>query len=154
VLVSWPPFPEFVIVRLKGAVSWDAWPKAGQSKITTVEDHLYKANLGGKKYMMGVSPWFFTGRSNPQTRVLPTPFLPGPDLPQWDKNWYCSSESLWYDRWQQVMEVMPDFVQIITCMSPGGLGPQARARPDYDADIRKGMTMVNRATSATPHRPK
>jgi len=38
-----------------------------------------------------------------------------PDLPQWNKNWYCSSESLWYDRWQQVLEVKPDFVQIITC---------------------------------------
>ena len=37
------------------------------------------------------------------------------DLPQWNKNWYSSSESLWYDRWQQVLEIMPDFVEIITC---------------------------------------
>ena len=49
-------------MRLRYAVSWDAWPKAGQSKMTTVEDLLYKDNLGGKKYMMGVSPWFYTGR--------------------------------------------------------------------------------------------
>jgi glucan endo-1,3-alpha-glucosidase len=37
------------------------------------------------------------------------------DLPQWNKNWYSSSESLWFDRWQQVLDVMPDFVEIITC---------------------------------------
>ncbi|KAL2129258.1 hypothetical protein VTI74DRAFT_8012 [Chaetomium olivicolor] len=81
---------------IDGAFSWDAWPKPGQSKMTTIEDHLYQEQLQGKKFMMGVSPWFFT------------------NLPQWSKNWYCSSESLWYDRWQQVMEVLPDFVQIIT----------------------------------------
>jgi glucan endo-1,3-alpha-glucosidase len=48
--------------KLTGTVSWDAWPKAGQSKMTTVEDLLYKDNLRGKKYMMGVSPWFYTGK--------------------------------------------------------------------------------------------
>ncbi|EAQ84715.1 hypothetical protein CHGG_08729 [Chaetomium globosum CBS 148.51] len=53
--------------------------------MTTAEDLLYKDCLSDKKYMMG-----------------------------WNKNWYCSSESLWHDRWQQVLEVMPDFVQIIT----------------------------------------
>lgn len=38
-------------------------------------------------------------------------------LPQWNKNWHCSSERLWYDRWLQVLELRPDFVQIITCKS-------------------------------------
>lgn len=38
-------------------------------------------------------------------------------LPQWNKNWHCSSERLWYDRWLQVLELRPDFVQIITCES-------------------------------------
>jgi len=41
-------------------VSWDAWPKAGQRKMSTTEDLLYLENLKGKKYMMGVSPWFYT----------------------------------------------------------------------------------------------
>ncbi|KAL2265944.1 hypothetical protein VTJ83DRAFT_5296 [Remersonia thermophila] len=81
---------------IDGAFSWDAWPKAEQHRMTTVEDHLYKENLRGKKYMMGVSPWFYT------------------DLHQWNKHWYSSSESLWFDRWQQVLEIRPDFVQIIT----------------------------------------
>lgn len=103
-------------MKLTAAVSWDAWPKAGQSKMTTVEDLLYKDNLLGKKYMMGVSPWFYTGRHNPRG-IIPALTDKGLDLPQWNKHWYCSSESLWYDRWQQVLDVMPDFVQIITCTS-------------------------------------
>ncbi|KAK4133767.1 glycoside hydrolase family 71 protein [Trichocladium antarcticum] len=81
---------------IDGAFSWDAWPKAGCERMSNFEDALYKESLQGKKYMMGVSPWFYTR------------------LPQWDKHWYCSSESLWYDRWQQVLETLPDFVQIIT----------------------------------------
>ncbi|KAK3942588.1 glycoside hydrolase [Diplogelasinospora grovesii] len=81
---------------IDGAFSWDTWPKAGKHKVTVHEDRLYQSELRGKKYMMGVSPYFYT------------------NLPQWGKNWYSPSESLWYDRWQQVLEIMPDFVQIIT----------------------------------------
>jgi glucan endo-1,3-alpha-glucosidase len=36
------------------------------------------------------------------------------DLPNWGKNWYSSSESLWYDRWQQVLSLMPESIEIIT----------------------------------------
>jgi glucan endo-1,3-alpha-glucosidase len=44
-------------------VSWDAWPKAGSTKMTTIEDVLYKENLRGKKYMMPVSPCLYTSES-------------------------------------------------------------------------------------------
>ncbi|KAK0644585.1 glycoside hydrolase [Cercophora newfieldiana] len=81
---------------IDGAFSWDAWPKAGSTRVTTNEDRIYQECLRGKRYMMPVSPCFYT------------------KLPQWNKNWYCPSESLWYDRWQQVLDVMPDYVQIIT----------------------------------------
>ncbi|KAK3331882.1 glycoside hydrolase [Cercophora scortea] len=81
---------------IDGAFSWDAWPKAGQTHMSAHEDRIYKECLDGKKYMMGVSPYFYT------------------KLPHWNKNWYSSSESLWHDRWQQVLEIMPDYVQIIT----------------------------------------
>lgn len=57
-----------------------------------------------------------------ETRLCQLRFLTKPrfvlDLPQWNKNWYSSSESLWHDRWQQVLEIMPDYVQIITCTVP------------------------------------
>ncbi|ROV91571.1 hypothetical protein VPNG_09734 [Cytospora leucostoma] len=79
-----------------GAFSWSAWPRASEHRITTKEDAHYKKALRGKAYMMGVSPWFYTR------------------LPQWNKNWHSSSERLWYDRWMQVLDLKPDFVQIIT----------------------------------------
>lgn len=44
-------------------VSWNAWPKAGENLMTTEEDELYKEAIGGKKYMMPVSPYFYTSKS-------------------------------------------------------------------------------------------
>ncbi|KAF4983704.1 hypothetical protein FZEAL_920 [Fusarium zealandicum] len=84
-----------------GAFSWNAWPRAGQHDMSSDEDKLYKDVLGDKPYMMGVSPSFYV-MANPA------------DLAQWNKNWYSSSESLWYDRWLQVLDVLPDSIQIIT----------------------------------------
>lgn len=43
-----------------GAFSWGAWPRAGQQRMTSEEDGLYRRALRGKTYMMGVSPWFYT----------------------------------------------------------------------------------------------
>lgn len=40
--------------------------------MTPFEDGLYKDNLRGKKYMMGVSPWFYTSKFLSQHPV----FLP------------------------------------------------------------------------------
>ncbi|CAM1502531.1 Fc.00g045150.m01.CDS01 [Cosmosporella sp. VM-42] len=82
--------------QVEGAVYWGAWPDANQQKKTSGEDVLYKNVLAGKPYVMGVSPYFYT------------------NLPQWGKNWWSSSESLWYDRWQQVLDIMPEMVEIIT----------------------------------------
>jgi glucan endo-1,3-alpha-glucosidase len=65
--------------------------------MAAVDDQLYRNELPGKTYMMGVSPYFYT------------------NMPQYGKNWYSSSESLWFDRWQQVLDLGPDLVQIITC---------------------------------------
>ena len=45
------------------AVSWCAWPRADETRMTTDEDLLYKRYLGDKKYMMSVSPWFYTRKS-------------------------------------------------------------------------------------------
>lgn len=49
---------------IDGAFSWAAWPRAGEARITTVEDGLYQRALRGKSYMMGVSPWFYTSKLN------------------------------------------------------------------------------------------
>ena len=76
-----------------GKYSWDMEP-VGASNMTTTTDTAYSAT--GKSYMMGVSPWFFI------------------DLPEYGKSWVWRGDSLWYDRWQHVLDVLPEFVEIVT----------------------------------------
>ena len=47
---------------IDGAFHWGVWPRPNQYKLDTGEDMAYKGALQGKKYMMGVSPWFYTGK--------------------------------------------------------------------------------------------
>ena len=76
-------------------VSWDAWSVDTNQK-TTAEDRQWKNALGGKPYMMGISPWFYTS------------------LPQFNKNWLWKGDSLWYTRWEQAIDFAPDYVQVST----------------------------------------
>ncbi|KAL4883378.1 glycoside hydrolase [Aspergillus karnatakaensis] len=79
-----------------GLMCWNAWPD-GTHPMNTTEDELYIDLLGDDKlYIMPVSPWFYT------------------NLAQFEKNWVWRGGDLWYERWQQVLEVNPDFVEIIT----------------------------------------
>ncbi|KAL8936966.1 MAG: hypothetical protein Q9216_004663, partial [Gyalolechia sp. 2 TL-2023] len=73
-----------------GAFSWDAWPEGATNK-TAESDKAWKAALGSKAYMMPISPWFYT------------------NLP--DKNWVWRGDDMWHSRWQQVLDVQPDFVE-------------------------------------------
>lgn len=110
---------------IEGAFSWCAWPRAGEKKLGTEEDEAYARVLRRKQgkegaYMMGVSPWFYTSKSLRSVwirvyRYCCTNFWRKKGLPQWNKNWHSSGESLWYDRWRQIWQVKPRFVQIITC---------------------------------------
>lgn len=105
---------------IDGAFSWCAWPRAGQRQLTTEEDVAYRQVLGSRAYMMGVSPWFYTSEflrleGSPTATRRTNPVSQSPGLPQWSKNWHSSGESLWYDRWKQIWELEPRFVQIITC---------------------------------------
>ena len=70
----------------------------GNRAIDTYTDASYVQFLGNNqsRYMMPVSPWFYT------------------NLPQYDKNWMWKSEDTWYDRWIQVLTVQPEYVQIIS----------------------------------------
>ncbi|KAL7266880.1 hypothetical protein RUND412_010554 [Rhizina undulata] len=81
--------------KVDGAFSWDAWPTAAGQK-TNESDVAWLNTVGAKSYMMGVSPWFYT------------------DLPQYSKNWLWDSDTLWFDRWESVLDVLPNFVEIIT----------------------------------------
>ncbi|KAL4784408.1 alpha-1,3-glucanase, partial [Aspergillus varians] len=83
------------VSSVDGLMCWDAWPD-GTDAMNTTEDEQYMSILGDKLYMMPVSPWFYS------------------NLPQFDKNWVWQGGDLWYTRWQQVLQLNPDFVQILT----------------------------------------
>ncbi|KAF2713163.1 carbohydrate-binding module family 24 protein [Pleomassaria siparia CBS 279.74] len=80
-----------------GLFSWDAWPK-GPANSNTYPDASYLNFLGGKPYMAPVSPWFYT------------------NMPGYSKNWLWHGDSLWNDRWQQLiaMDNQPEYVEIIS----------------------------------------
>ncbi|KAL4889334.1 glycoside hydrolase [Aspergillus ambiguus] len=78
-----------------GLFSWNAWPE-GPRSINTTADKEYINSLDGRPYMMPVSPWFYT------------------NMPGFDKNWVWRGDNLWHERWQQVIDLKPEFVQIIS----------------------------------------
>lgn len=80
-------------------------------------DTQYQSTLGDKAYMMGVSPYFYTGNFSTELDFWHCTLTNNPDLdlPQYSKNWYSTSDTLWYDRWSQVLDVLPTYVEIITC---------------------------------------
>jgi len=78
-----------------GGLSWDVWPTTAND-MTDGVDKAWRTVLGSKAYMMGVAPWFFT------------------NLPQYKKNWLWRGNQLWYERWQQVLQIEPELVEILT----------------------------------------
>ncbi|KAK4160430.1 glycosyl hydrolase family 71-domain-containing protein, partial [Cladorrhinum sp. PSN259] len=78
-----------------GLFSWAGWPW-GNTDMDTYVDASYQQYLNGLPYMMPVSPWFYT------------------NLPGYNKNWVWRGDDLWYDRWQEVLFVQPEWVQILT----------------------------------------
>ncbi|GKT79137.1 LOW QUALITY PROTEIN: hypothetical protein ColTof4_11560 [Colletotrichum tofieldiae] len=83
-----------------GLFSWGAWPE-GPSAISEIDasyvDFLGKDASGKPRpYMMPVSPWFYT------------------NLPGYKKNWLWRGDSLWFNRWNHVWDMEPEYVQIIS----------------------------------------
>lgn len=74
-------------------VSWDAWPVGATDK-TKDSDNAWVSAVGNKAYMMPVSPWFYT------------------NLPEYNKNWLWRGDDLWHIRWQQVLDIQPNFVEV------------------------------------------
>ncbi|CCG82461.1 Glucan endo-1,3-alpha-glucosidase Agn1 [Taphrina deformans PYCC 5710] len=99
-----------------GAFSWDAWSTTN-SEMSTAEDTAYMSNKGSKVYMAGISPWFYTHFSY--------------------KNWIYKSDDLYTTRWEQLVSMQPDFIEIITWNDFGEssyIGPLTGATP-YDSEI-------------------
>ncbi|KAK5660587.1 hypothetical protein OQA88_13146, partial [Cercophora sp. LCS_1] len=84
---------------IDGLFNWAAWPNMdnGMRGMDTYVDASYMRALGNLPYMMPVSPWFYT------------------NMPGYDKNWrWGGVETLWYDRWDQVLVLKPRWVEIIS----------------------------------------
>ncbi|KAL9087001.1 MAG: hypothetical protein Q9165_006829 [Trypethelium subeluteriae] len=80
---------------IQGAFSWDMWPH-GPNNSTDDVDKSWQSALSGKSYMMGVSPWFYT------------------NLPGYHKAWVWRGDDTWHLRWMEVLDVKPQFVEIVT----------------------------------------
>ncbi|KAL3461163.1 glycosyl hydrolase family 71-domain-containing protein [Aspergillus heterothallicus] len=83
------------VEAVDGLMSWDAWPTGAQAMNTT-EDEEWMEVLDGRPYIMPVSPWFYT------------------NLKRFNKNWVWRGDDLWYERWEQVLELNPAYVEILT----------------------------------------
>jgi glucan endo-1,3-alpha-glucosidase len=84
---------------LDGAFSWYAWPTDGGNSIipgpmTTVWDDRFIEDLAGRPYMAPVSPWFSTHFNS--------------------KNWVFICEELITDRWEQMLAMQPELIEIVT----------------------------------------
>lgn len=79
-----------------GLLKWNAWPYETDSIVSDSEDEIYiaQAKAHNKAYMATVSPWFFTHFSS--------------------KNYIYRSEDTWPTRWKQMLDLQPDFLQIIS----------------------------------------
>ncbi|KAL9125863.1 MAG: hypothetical protein Q9217_004995 [Psora testacea] len=89
-----------------GLFNWMAWPNDGNNKApdgtnmsVAQGDDTYQQSLGKKPYMAPVSPWFSTHF--------------GLEVP-YSKNWVFPSDILWYDRWNQVLTLESQYLEIIT----------------------------------------
>ncbi|KAJ9367746.1 CAZyme family GH71 and CBM24 [Paecilomyces variotii] len=114
-----------------GLFSWAGWPW-GPEDMNTYIDASYIEYLVGLPYMMPVSPWFYT------------------NLPGYKKNWMWRGDDLWHDRWQEVLYVQPEFVEIV---SWNDYGESHYIGPLYDKAMEAftiGKAPFNYATNM-PH---
>ncbi|KAL2829215.1 glycoside hydrolase [Aspergillus cavernicola] len=105
---------------IDGAFSWYAWPTDGGNSIilgpmTTIWDDRFRSNLqrAGKIYMAPVSPWFSTHFNT--------------------KNWVFICEDLPHLRWQQMLEMQPELIEIISWNDYGEshyIGPYSENHSD------------------------
>ncbi|KAL3478666.1 glycoside hydrolase [Aspergillus californicus] len=105
---------------IDGAFSWYAWPTDGGNSIikgpmTTFWDDKYVSNLASvnKVYMAPVSPWFSTHFNT--------------------KNWIFICEDQPQARWQQMLDMEPGLIEIISWNDYGEshyIGPYSEAHSD------------------------
>ncbi|KAH8891826.1 hypothetical protein GQ53DRAFT_137907 [Thozetella sp. PMI_491] len=93
--------------NVDGALNWMGWdndgnnkaPKPGQNVTVAQGDATYKQWLSGKPYIAPVSPWFSTHF--------------GKEV-DYSKNWVFPGDLLWHHRWEEILTLKPDYIEIVT----------------------------------------
>ncbi|KAJ6458972.1 glycoside hydrolase family 71 protein [Mycena sanguinolenta] len=121
-------------------MSWNAaWPNTNNNpldaNITTALDQQYISDLAGKPYMMPVSAWFFTHY--------------GPDT--YSKNWIFYSDWLLQSRWDEVLQLQPHFVEILTWNDFGESHYIGPLHGDNSPLYAGGPTGAERWVNGMPH---
>ncbi|KAK5998867.1 Mutanase [Cladobotryum mycophilum] len=113
---------------IDGAFSWYAWATDGGNSVikgpmTTVWDQRFLNNLKGRPYMAPVSPWFSTHFNS--------------------KNWVFIAEEQPQRRWQQILDMKPALVEIVTWNDFGEShyisGPQPNHSDDGSSQWANGF---------------
>lgn len=102
-----PDQSDFSTVDIDGALNWLGWPNNGNNKAptpganVTVEegDAAYMTALGSKPYIAPVSAWFSTHF--------------GPEV-SYSKNWVFPSDLLWFNRWNEILTLGSQYLEIVT----------------------------------------
>lgn len=92
---------------IDAALNWMGWDNNGNNKapngagnVTVADgDANYLKWLGDKPYIAPVTAWFSTHF--------------GPEV-SYSKNWVFPGDTLWYNRWNEILTLQPRFVEIIT----------------------------------------
>ncbi|KAJ4353505.1 uncharacterized protein N0V89_005235 [Didymosphaeria variabile] len=87
---------------IDGSFNWIGWDSNGANRAPTADanvttsdfDSKYTEWLGGKTYMAPVSPWFFTNFAS--------------------KAWVFPGDLLWFRRWNEILALAPQMIEIIT----------------------------------------
>ncbi|KAL1729614.1 glycoside hydrolase family 71 protein [Schizophyllum commune] len=94
------------VSKVDGLLNWIGWPNNGDNKapdtthVSVAEgDASYRTALGDKPLIAPLSPWFFTHFGNEVT---------------YSKNWVFPSDLLIYQRWLEILESKPQYVEMIT----------------------------------------
>ncbi|KAI1357908.1 glycoside hydrolase family 71 protein [Xylaria arbuscula] len=114
-----PSFLASAQTGLDGAFSWYAWPTDGGNSIipgpmTTIWDERFIQNLAGRPYMAPVSPWFFTHFNT--------------------KNWVFICEDQPTLRWEQMLTLQPEIVEIVTWNDFGESHYISGSQPNHSDD--------------------
>ncbi|THC98915.1 hypothetical protein EYZ11_001628 [Aspergillus tanneri] len=114
---------------IDGALNWMAWDNNGNNKAPTPGnnitvqdgDRAYVDALKGKPYIAPASGWFFTHFGGEVS---------------YSKNWAFPGDLLWFNRWNQILDLGPRFVEVVTWNDYGEshyIGPLASPHTDDGA---------------------